>query len=75
MEPKHEQLRELVRAPPRRRLSAFPIFVMPFFGVAQDLKTVYDTVFSKCIEGDDPLLNGKWTGWPASAKEIFGLPT
>ena len=34
-----------------------------------DLETASETAFSKCAEGGDPLFSGRWTGWPADAKE------
>jgi hypothetical protein len=48
---------------------AFPVFCDTFFGNVPDLKTVSKAVFSKCTKGDDPLFSGRWTGWPAGAKE------
>ncbi|TWU73405.1 hypothetical protein ED733_003499 [Metarhizium rileyi] len=46
-----------------------PNFYDTFFKGVPDLGTVAETVFSKCTKGDNPLFSGRWTGWPAGAKE------
>ncbi|KAL7926153.1 hypothetical protein ACQKWADRAFT_281902 [Trichoderma austrokoningii] len=40
-----------------------------YFGGISDLATASDAAFKKCMEGDDPLYQNSWRGWPVDAKE------
>ncbi|KAK7407904.1 hypothetical protein QQX98_009915 [Neonectria punicea] len=46
-----------------------PNFHKTFFGDVPDLDTVSEAVFGRCTEGDNPLFEEGWSGWPAGAKE------
>ncbi|KJZ70776.1 hypothetical protein HIM_09826 [Hirsutella minnesotensis 3608] len=46
-----------------------PSFQKAFFGDVPDLDLVSEIVFLRCAEGDSPLFDDGWTGWPAGAKE------
>ena len=44
-----------------------PRFHETFFGGVAGLQTTSETVFKKCLEGDDPLFSAGWRGWPKDA--------
>ncbi|KAH6881086.1 serine/threonine-protein kinase Sgk2 [Thelonectria olida] len=46
-----------------------PNFHKTFFGDVPDLDTVSEAVFGRCTEGENPLFQEGWSGWPAGAKE------
>ncbi|GAO20124.1 hypothetical protein UVI_02051860 [Ustilaginoidea virens] len=51
-----------------------PNFCDVFFGGIQELDNISRTVFNRCLEGDDPLFNGKWTKWPVNPTQENVLP-
>ncbi|QUC21727.1 uncharacterized protein UV8b_05970 [Ustilaginoidea virens] len=51
-----------------------PNFCDVFFGGIQELDNLSRTVFNRCLEGDDPLFNGKWTKWPVNPTQENVLP-
>ncbi|KAH7031009.1 LOW QUALITY PROTEIN: uncharacterized protein B0I36DRAFT_322999, partial [Microdochium trichocladiopsis] len=40
-----------------------------FFGRVPGLDAASQVVFTKCVEGNDPLFCGGWTGWPKDANQ------
>ncbi|KAH6883929.1 serine/threonine-protein kinase Sgk2 [Thelonectria olida] len=46
-----------------------PNFHKTFFGDVPNLDTLSEAVFGRCTEGENPLFQEGWSGWPAGAKE------
>ncbi|KAH7304473.1 hypothetical protein B0I35DRAFT_445302 [Stachybotrys elegans] len=46
-----------------------PRFHETFFGAVPELDRASETVFKKCLEGDDPLFHEGWRDWPADANQ------
>ena len=40
-----------------------------YFGSVPNLETVSKKFFEDCLEGNDPLFDNGWTGWPQGAKQ------
>ncbi|KAM3497865.1 hypothetical protein MY10362_008795, partial [Beauveria mimosiformis] len=49
--------------------TGLPLFHEAFFADVPELNTVADSVFRKCLEGDNPLFKEGWSGWPVLADE------
>ncbi|KAJ5111761.1 kinase [Penicillium alfredii] len=44
-------------------------FHKAFFGNVPDLDMVFEAIFRRCTEGNNPLFKDRWSGWLAGAKE------
>ena len=46
-----------------------PRFYETFFGGVTGLDRASDAVFKKCVDGENPLFNDGWRGWPKDANQ------
>ncbi|KAL7957400.1 hypothetical protein V8C34DRAFT_325171 [Trichoderma compactum] len=46
-----------------------PGFHEAFFGCVPDLQTASEAVFKKCLDGNQPLFQEGWVGWPRDANQ------
>ncbi|KAI1471016.1 serine/threonine-protein kinase Sgk2 [Daldinia caldariorum] len=46
-----------------------PQFRETYFGRVAGLKAASEAVFQRCREGDNPIFDGRWRGWPEDANQ------